>query len=292
MDRILLSEPRCECHGHVIMDGVDFKSAVLLHKYGPDLAVVRSALYDMEEACVEYFRDGGDALGVSEAARPIALEEFGIDYVTPVFATHKKGRYGGIVGRAFETMADFRALLREAKAAKADFIKVMVSGLLDFSEFGRLSCPSLTAEEMREIAEAAHGEGFAVMAHCNGADAVKAAVAAGIDSIEHGYFMDDAAIADVAASDTIWVPTLAATAGFIDRPGTGEGVAAAIVADQREKLARAAALGAIIASGSDAGAFGVPHATALDRELALLSFLSAEAVDAANAELRRRFRRG
>jgi imidazolonepropionase-like amidohydrolase len=168
----------------------------------------------------------------------------------------------------------------------------MVSGLLDFREFGKLSCPSLTAEEMREIAEAAHGEGFAVMAHTNGADAVKAAVAAGIDSIEHGYFMDDAAIADVAASDTIWVPTLAATAGFIDRPGTGEGVAAAIVADQIEKLARAAALGAKIASGSDAGAFGVPHATALDQELALLSFLSAEDVDAANAELRRRFRRG
>ena len=86
MDIPLISDPRCECHGHVIMDGVDFKSAVMLHKYGPDLAAIRSALYDMDEARVEYFRDGGDALGVSGAARPIAREEFGIDYVTPVFA--------------------------------------------------------------------------------------------------------------------------------------------------------------------------------------------------------------
>ena len=291
MDTPLATEPRCECHGHVIMAGVDFKSAVMLHKYGPDLSAIRSALSDAEDAGVEYFRDGGDALGVSAAARSVAAEEFNIEYVTPVFATHKKGRYGGIVGRAFENMADFRALLADAKAAKADFVKVMVSGILEFSCFGLLSCPSLTAGEMAEIARAAHGEGFAVMAHCNGADAVKAAVAAGIDSIEHGYYMDDAAIADLAASDTIWVPTLAATAGFIDRPGTGHGVAATIVADQQAKLARASELGAKIASGSDAGAFGVPHAAALEMELKLLSFLRVERVEAANSELRRRFRR-
>ena len=44
MDDPIIIDPRSECHGHVIMDGVDFKSAVMLHKYGPDLAVIRSAL--------------------------------------------------------------------------------------------------------------------------------------------------------------------------------------------------------------------------------------------------------
>lgn len=284
-------ETRYECHGHVIMDGKDFKSAVMLHKYGPDISAIRSALNDAEEAGVTYFRDGGDALGVSAMARDVAGSEFSIDYVTPVFATHKKGRYGGIVGKAFDTMKEFHKLVMDAKAANADFIKVMISGILDFSGFGILSCPSLTEEEIKEIALIAHGEGFAVMAHCNGADAVKAAVAAGIDSIEHGYFMDDAAVSDIAASNTIWVPTLAATAGFIDRPGTGEGVAAAIVADQQEKLSHAAKLGAKIASGSDAGAYGVPHNTALEQELKLLDFLNAAEIDLANKELRDRFRR-
>lgn len=281
---------KCECHGHVIMDGHDFKSAVLLHKYGPDMAAVRSALWDIQNAGVTYFRDGGDARGVSAAAREIA-GEFDVDYVTPVFATHKKGRYGGIVGRAFESFRDFMGLLRDAKAARADFIKIMYSGILDFSEFGKLSCPPLEAGEIKLLVEAAHGEGFSVMAHCNGADTVKAAVAAGTDSVEHGYFMDDAAVADLSASDTIWVPTLAATAGFIDRPGTATGVAAAIVADQVSKLKAAAARGAMIASGSDAGAYGVPHSTALSQELELLSFLDPAAIAGANDRLMARFRR-
>lgn len=51
----------------------------------------------------------------------------------------------------------------------------------------------------------AHEEGFAVMAHVNGAGAVKDAVEAGVDSVEHGNFMDEACLQALAESGTVWV---------------------------------------------------------------------------------------
>ena len=55
-------------------------------------------------------------------ARDLA-PEYGIEYITPLFAIHKKGHYGGIVGYGFETMGEYRELVRLAKEKKSDFIK-------------------------------------------------------------------------------------------------------------------------------------------------------------------------
>ena len=113
--------------------------------------------------------------------------EYGIRYVTPAFAIHRAGRYGGIVGRGYTTLGEYRALVAQASVLGADFIKLMFSGILDFAEYGTISCPPLPTEEIRELVRIAHGEGFAVMAHVNGSDAIRADLEAGTDSIEHGY---------------------------------------------------------------------------------------------------------
>lgn len=52
----------------------------------------------------------------------------------------------------------------------------------------------------------AHEEGFAVMSHTNGCYGVQAAVEAGVDSIEHGNYMDDETISMLADSESVWVP--------------------------------------------------------------------------------------
>lgn len=54
----------------------------------------------------------------------------------------------------------------------------------------------------------AHEEGFAVMSHTNGVYGVQAALEAGVDSLEHGNYMDEECISMLADSQTIWVPTL------------------------------------------------------------------------------------
>lgn len=278
-----------ECHGHIFMDGEDYRAAVQLHKNGPVEEVIRSHLRALQEQGVTYFRDGGDALGVSLLGKTIA-PEYGITYRTPAFAIHRKGRYGGIVGRGYDSLREVPALVREARRQGADFIKYMFSGLLDFNHFAQLSCPPLPAEEIRQLVDIAHGEGMAVMAHVNGADTIRAAIEAGTDSIEHGYYMDDAALRSLAASDSIWVPTLAAIEAFGGRAGFTDEVVSQILRQQLENLSRAAAMGGKIAAGSDSGAVGVPHGGGILREYTLLSgILDAAQLESRNAELAARF---
>ena len=280
-----------ECHGHLMMDGADFSAARRRHAAGVVLSEVEESLTALRDAGVTYFRDGGDALGVSAAARALA-PDWGIEYATPVFAMHKNGRYGSIVGRGFGSIAEYRALVTEAKAARCDFIKLMFSGIITFKAYGELSCPGLEAQEIRELVHIAHGEGFAVMAHVNGPDTVLAAIEAGTDSIEHGYFMDDACLSALAASESIWVPTVAATAAFVGRAGFDPDVTAETVERQKAAVRRAYALGARIASGSDSGAVGVPHGAGTVTEYGLLrgAGVPDEAITAANALLRGKFR--
>lgn len=258
-----------ECHGHALMDGADYRDARARHASGADAAAVRACLEALSASGVGYFRDGGDALGVSMLARSLA-GEYGITYRSPAFAIHKTGRYGGIVGRGWRDLTEYRALVARAKAADCDFIKLMFSGIITFMDYGELSCPGLTEREIAATVEIAHGEGFAVMAHVNGADTVRAAIDAGTDSIEHGYFMDETCLRALASSDTIWVPTIAATHAFIDRPGFDPAVTRRTVATQIETVRRASELGAKIAAGSDSGAVGVMHGEGTRTEYRLL----------------------
>ncbi len=156
-----------ECHAHLMMDGINYKEAAVLHRDGVKEEVIRRHFQAWKDAGVTFVRDGGDALGVSRRARDLA-EEYGIDYRTPLFAIHKKGHYGGIVGHAFGDLREYRELVLKAKREGADFIKIMISGIMNFSAFGVLTEEGLDPEEIREMIRIAHGEGMAVMAHGNG----------------------------------------------------------------------------------------------------------------------------
>lgn len=260
-----------ECHGHIMMDGADFSAARERHRHGVDRSAVESGLAALQRAGVTYFRDGGDAWGVSVLGRQLA-PDYGIEYVTPGFAIHKKDHYGSIVGREYETLADFRSLVGELKAAGGDFVKIMLSGIITFKAYARLSCPGLPAEEIAELVKIAHGEGLAVMVHVNGADTVRAAAEAGVDSIEHGYFFREELLPLLAEKKIVWVPTLAAAEAFIGRAGIDVAGAAQKTLDEQLCLLRLAKeLGVMVAAGSDSGAVGVPHGPGTKREYELLA---------------------
>ncbi len=279
-----------ECHGHMMMDGSDFRTARERHAHTVDEAAVRAGFAALRDAGVTWFRDGGDACGVSAFAAKIA-PEYGITYRTPIFATHKEGHYGGIVGRGFSDPKGFRELVREAKQEGCDFIKLMVSGIVTFRRYGELSCPSLPAEEIRELIGIAHDEGFAIMIHVNGNDAVRACIEAGAESIEHGNFMEEETLSLLAGSKTIWVPTVAAIEAFDGRTGFDPAVTRETLDRLIEAVRKAASLGACIASGSDSGAVGVPHGAGILRELELLreAGLTREQIEAGNQRIQEVF---
>ena len=251
-----------ECHAHIFMDGINSREAVSRHKNTPDEKAVRACLEAYREAGIEFVRDGGDPYGVSFLAKKLA-PEYGIDYRTPVFAIHKEGHYGSIVGKGFTNMKEYHELVLEAGRQGADFIKIMTTGLLDFGNHGKITGTPLKKEEVREMVHIAHEEGFAVMSHTNGVYGAMAAIEAGADSLEHGNYMDEECISMLADSDTIWVPTLVTVRNLMGTARYEERVLLPIIKKAEENLMLAFEKKAQVALGSDAGAYSVLHGKGL-----------------------------
>lgn len=259
----------CECHGHIFMDGEDYRLARARHEKAVDETALRRELQKLQEVGVVYFRSGGDALGVGLRAREIA-GEYGITFRTPAFAIHRAGLYGGIVGRAYGSLGEYEQLLEQVRAQKGDFVKLMLSGILTFKAYGELSCPSVEEGELRTLIRLAHEAGFAVMVHADGEKTVEAAVEAGAESVEHGYFLSERCVDAMAERGTLWVPTLAAIAAFTRREGYDSRIPEETLRIQQQRVRRGLERGALIASGSDSGAWGVPHGSGILTELELL----------------------
>lgn len=265
-----------ECHAHLILDGVNLKKAVSLHKNGVEETVIRERLLKYKEAGVSFIRDGGDCQGVSQRAKALA-KEYGIFYLTPVFAIHKQGHYGGIVGRGFETIREYVQLVKEAKASGADFIKMMISGLIDFENVGRLTEDGLSKELICEMVHIAHEEGMAVMAHCNGARTLEAAADAGVDSVEHGAYADLDSLQAMKEHGVIWTPTVSPLGNLKGGGRFDDAVTMQITENHLQMIKSFVSLGGQIALGSDAGAWRVPHVEGLWTELQYLKEIVDEA---------------
>lgn len=231
-----------ECHGHIALGE----------------GTIEEKLTKLKKADVVYFRDGGDPGALGAKAKAIA-RDYGIKFVSPVYAIYKEGLYGKYLGQPYEDMTAFRLAVRVADMAGADYIKLILSGIASFKEPGKLSCEAVPEEEIREMVRICHGEGFSVMAHCNGTETIKLALDAGIDSLEHGIFIDDEGIEMLSKSDAVWVPTLTAIRND------------EIYSLHKKSIERAAALGARIACGSDSGASGCEFGKSTKDEYRVLS---------------------
>ena len=254
-----------ECHAHIFMNGTDYRKAVQTHKVQANEASVRSALEAYRKAGVTYVREGGDPYGASLLAGRLA-SEYGIEYRSPVFAIHKYGHYGKIVGRGFDTLKEYHQRVLEAASEGADFIKIMTTGLLDFNDDGKVTGTPIDEAEVREMVHIAHEEGFAVMSHTNGIYGTRAAIEAGVDSLEHGNYMDAETIAMLADSNTVWVPTLVTVRNLAGCGRYEDSVLNPII-HQAEVLVRLAYQKKVkVAPGSDAGAYMVPHGKGILQE--------------------------
>lgn len=255
-----------DLHIHMVLDGLDWRAAIARHAQGPDIPYIRQVLGRYQAAGYTYLRDGGDRWGVGAAARELA-PAFGITYRTPLAPLCWAGHYGSFIGETFDSIPQYTALVRGHKAAGADFIKIMISGLMDFDRFGRLTEEGLTKEQIRQLIRIAHQEGMAVMAHANGARTVEAAAEAGVDSVEHGAYLDQAALEAMAQAGVVWVPTLSTLVGPMGKGRFPDPVLERICASAARNVVRYAQLGGLIGCGTDAGAWAVPHATDLERHL-------------------------
>lgn len=134
----------------------------------------------------------------------------------------------------------------------AEVIKVTASGGVG-SPLDYPSQQQISDEELRVIVDTAHRMGVKATAHAESLSSIKACLAAGIDSIDHGSELDDEAVALMAANGTFLIPTVAVVERDRD-PRTSAFVlekAAEIRQSHMDSFARALGAGVKIAAGSD-----------------------------------------
>lgn len=244
-----------DCHMHMILDGYDWKSAIQRHREKPEDGFIRSVLHTYQQLGITYLRDGGDRWGAGKRARELA-GEYGITYRTPLAPLCCKGHYGSFIGLVYEDLREYAHLVKQQKQHGADFVKIMISGLMDFDRAGVLTEPGLPPEQIRQLIHIAHEEGMSVMAHANGAETVLAAAQAGIDSVEHGAYQNAESLAAMTEAGAVWVPTLSTVGNLLGKGRFPDDQVRKILESTLENLSHYQGL---VAPGTDAGAWAVPH---------------------------------
>lgn len=247
-----------ECHAHLFMNGYDYHAAVRAHRDHPDEHLIRQELQAYRDAGVTFVRDGGDHYGVSRLAKKLA-PEYGIRYLTPIFAIFREGHYGRVVGRPFSNLREYARLVAEVSLEGGDFVKIMTSGIMTFETPDGLSEEGLSGEDVREMVHIAHESGLRVMSHTNGSRGVILAAEAGVDSLEHGNFQNEESLEALAESGTVWVPTCVTVRNLIGDGRFSDTVLKEIWEGLAGNIRRGRELGIPIALGSDAGAYRVLH---------------------------------
>ena len=195
---------------------------------------------------------------------------------------HESGPLEGVVNGADQG----RYAVRLDHKYGADMIKVCATGGV-LSPTDDVDTPQLTQEELNAIVDEAHALRRKTAAHAHGAEGAKRAIRAGIDSIEHGTFLDDEALDMMKQRGTFLVPTLMAKQGLQERIDKGIYIPPAILAKAKVAIAsihqtfqRALAKGVKIGLGTDAAVY--PHGRNVE-EFHQMTDLGMKSIDALKA---------
>lgn len=174
------------------------------------------------------------------------------------------GGHGHFIGREADGPDEVRKAVRAEVKAGAHFIKLMATG-------GVLTPgvdPSQTTFQLEELqagVEEAHKAGKAAASHAIGNRGIKNALQAGIDSVEHGFYLDDEAVNLALKNGAFLVPTLIAVDQIVNN-GASRGIPEWVVrkaesesGHHRESFQAAVRSGMKIAAGTDAGTPFNPH---------------------------------
>lgn len=278
-----------DCHVHVTSSGVNLLKR-LQQPFSYQFYEAARNLAATLDCGITTVRDAGGAdLGIQQAVRDGLIDGpqmriaitilsqtaghgdgwFPSGVVTTYQAPHP-GRPPGIV----DGPEEMRKRVREIVRAGANVIKVCTSGGV-LSARDNPKHAHFRPDELAVLVAEATAAGLPVMAHAQATDGIKAAIRAGIRSIEHGIYLDDESISMMLDAGTWLVPTLSAPAAVIEAAKSGiqlpDGVLAkaeAVVEAHNASFAAAAAAGVKIAMGTDSGVG--PHGNNLG-ELALMA---------------------
>jgi imidazolonepropionase-like amidohydrolase len=186
-------------------------------------------------------------------------------------AWHAPGRYGRLLGRSPGGGISLGEALSRC-AEPCDHLKIINSGTVSLKELGSPGKPQFGIDEIKYAVGIAHSRGLKVMVHANGEIPTSAAIEAGCDTIEHGFFAGKGNLERMAERQIFWIPTLFAMEALSMEQAQGskeKEIALQSLKHQMEQVALANELGVPMALGSDSGSIGVDHGTSLGEEMRL-----------------------
>jgi imidazolonepropionase-like amidohydrolase len=231
------------------------------------------------EAGFTTVRDVGTYRGLTDVALRDAINRGDVPgprmFVSGAYITIPGGggELNGVLPDNKDLPADMRlgvaATTQEAGARATDLLDKGVDLLKTIATGAVLAigtepgAPELTSGQLRAVTAVAHARGKKVTAHAHGAEGIKTAIMAGVDSIEHASLIDDEGIA-LAKKYGVWLIMDIYNGDYIDDVGTREGWPAEYLRKnrettdaQRDGFSRAVKAGARIAYGTDSGVY--PH---------------------------------
>ena len=266
-----------EAHCHIFLDGaeLDFKtrSEYLKKDFDEMMDVARANVAASLASGITLIRDAGDRYGVNHTIRQEQRDANAAPQIrSPGLAIRRPKKYGAFMAREVSNQEEIIAAIDES-AKDADDLKVILTGIIDF-EAGAVNKPTqFDLENLKLIVEQSKQHGLKNFVHCSGLDGLELAVEAGVDSIEHGFFMTEEILDQMLEKGIAWVPTYSPVLFQWQRPElckwdeqTVENLKS-ILDNHSMHTQLALQKGIELVAGSDAGSYGVAHGKALIDEL-------------------------
>ena len=201
-----------DCHVHILFDSQINPIDNLVNEtiLSTILRVVKN-LENLLKGGITYFRDLG---GYEYLEIQVKQEILRGNIKGPEFNACGKiitttGGHAWKIGRECDGESNSLKAVREQIKAGADLIKIATTGGI-LTEGVDIESPQFSSKEILIMVEEAHNANKKVAAHAQGILGIKNAIEAGVDSIEHGFFLDDEAIQGMLQNDIYLVPTLLA----------------------------------------------------------------------------------
>lgn len=268
-----------EAHAHVFLDGGELDAAArAAYLEAPPPTMVEVARRNLASALrsgVTLVRDAGDRYGVNHVLRAEARAGGSTlpELRSPGAGIRRPGRYGAFIAGEARNDEEIVATVHRIADEGADDLKIILTGIIDFASGMVKGEPQFDERSLALMVATAHGRGLRTFAHCSGSSGLEVAVAAGVDSIEHGFFMSREILVRMAEKGIAWVPTFSPVRFQWAHPELAGWNAVAVahlrrILDEHLRHLRIAhEVGVALVAGSDAGSIGVRHGRGLVDEL-------------------------
>ena len=147
---------------------------------------------------------------------------------------------------------------------------------------------SLPGDMIRELIHIAQVEGMAVMAHANGISALYAAEG-GVDSVEHGAYLTGETLSAMQENGAVWVPTLSTIGNLRGTGRFSESDVEKILESALSNVEQFHKIGGILAAGTDAGAWSVPHGSTTEEAYLAMAGVDEAALQKGLAAIQAKF---